>query len=257
MFKFILLCLSTSKAAGLNYGNLATNVEHTFNGCLDIVGDVTDYKSDVARLGNGRRRNGDGAHDDMLQACVLILKATDNYRIAHSMVVAQNVVNWREIGHLNQRLKAAVSKKLDKIPIYVASKDGDLATDFHAKCDGKGPTVVIVKTTTGNVFGGYTDVSWSSSGGWSTSSASFLFKLRPAIGWYPLKDNQRKNAVFRSSAYGPIFGYGSDLYVVSHALVNDNSQVKGYSYAASGYTLNGGTKNFQVEDYVVYKAIPL
>jgi len=261
MLLFALWLISTSKGASLNYKDLVANVENTFDVCLDIVGDVGDYISDVARLGNVRRRNGDGVHADQLGACISILKATDKYRFAHSMVTAQNVVNWQEIRHLNNRLNKAVSKKLGKIPIYVASKDGDRAQDFHEKCDGKGPTVAIIKTTTGNILGGYTDVSWSIGGGYRPSSSSFIFRLRPHIGWYELqKGTSRKNtatAVYHSQSYGPTFGGGHDIYVSDNALEHQSSYVNGYSYAAFKNTLNDGTRNFQVEDYVVYKAIPL
>jgi len=256
MLLFALWLISTSKGASLNYKDLVANVENTFDVCLDIVEDVGDYISDVARLGNVRRRNGDGVHADQLGACISILKATDKYRFAHSMVTAQKVVNWQEIRHLNNRLNKAVSKKLGKIPIYVASKDGDRAQDFHEKCDGKGPTVVIIKTTTGKIFGGYTDVSWNSGNQWGYSSTSFLFRLRPAIGWYELKSADR-NAVLNHGSLGPVFGGGNDIRVSDNALDTHNSYVRGSSYAASGYTLNAGTRYFQVEDYVVYKAIPL
>ena len=43
--------------------------------------------------------------------------------------------------------------------IYRASRDGWAATNFHACCDRKGPTVTVVKS--GNwIFGGYTEQHW-------------------------------------------------------------------------------------------------
>ena len=47
--------------------------------------------------------------------------------------------------------------------IYKGSKDGFKASDFHSKCDDKSNTLVIVKSSNGNVFGGYTEQSWSGS----------------------------------------------------------------------------------------------
>ena len=38
--------------------------------------------------------------------------------------------------------------------------DGWAASTFHSNCDGKGPTVTIIKVGT-YIFGGYTEVSWS------------------------------------------------------------------------------------------------
>ena len=43
-----------------------------------------------------------------------------------------------------------------------ANTDGWAATTFHRNCDGKGPTVTIIKVND-YIFGGYTDVSWNSS----------------------------------------------------------------------------------------------
>ena len=42
-----------------------------------------------------------------------------------------------------------------------ANTNGWAATTFHSNCDGKGPTVTIIKVND-YLFGGYTDVSWFS-----------------------------------------------------------------------------------------------
>ena len=41
-----------------------------------------------------------------------------------------------------------------------ASVDGWAASTFHSRCDGKGPTVTIIRVGK-YIFGGYTSVSWS------------------------------------------------------------------------------------------------
>jgi len=40
-----------------------------------------------------------------------------------------------------------------------ASVDGWAASTFHSRCDGKGPTVTIIRVGR-YIFGGYTSVSW-------------------------------------------------------------------------------------------------
>ena len=42
-----------------------------------------------------------------------------------------------------------------------AKTDGWAASTFHSNCDGKGPTVTIIQVGS-YIFGGYTDLSWSS-----------------------------------------------------------------------------------------------
>ena len=43
---------------------------------------------------------------------------------------------------------------------YRASRDGDLAKDFHSQCDFIGPNITVVKTKKGYIFGGFTIKSW-------------------------------------------------------------------------------------------------
>ena len=38
------------------------------------------------------------------------------------------------------------------------------ASKFHELCDGKGKTVTLITTSTGNICGGFTSVSWASGG---------------------------------------------------------------------------------------------
>lgn len=62
------------------------------------------------------------------------------------------------LGYLNPHLR---SQSYSRYAVcWNTSKDGwDGLNSFHAKCDGRGPTVTIVRVGP-YVFGGYADVSW-------------------------------------------------------------------------------------------------
>ena len=47
--------------------------------------------------------------------------------------------------------------------IYRASEQGYTGKSFHRYCDTKGPTLIVIKSSGGWIFGGYTTRSW---GGW-------------------------------------------------------------------------------------------
>ena len=47
------------------------------------------------------------------------------------------------------------------VKCWHAKTDGWAASTFHSNCDGRGPTVTIIKVKD-YIFGGYTDVPWSS-----------------------------------------------------------------------------------------------
>ena len=48
--------------------------------------------------------------------------------------------------------------------IYRASEHGYSAKSFHECCDDKGPTLIVIKSSGGWIFGGYTTQSWSGIG---------------------------------------------------------------------------------------------
>jgi len=154
-------------------------------------------------------------------------------------------VNW-----LNAQLNT-VSRKLGNT-LYRASLDGDSSSAFHSRCDNKGPTVVIVITEFGNVFGGFTYTSWSSSGGYTASTGSFLFRLRPSMGKYVMKSGRENYAVYLTASYGPTFGNGHDLNLKSGCMSSTSSYNNiGNTYDGSGHVLNNGVNAFKVRDYVV------
>ena len=48
---------------------------------------------------------------------------------------------------------------------------------FHELCDGKDKTVTLITTSTGNICGGFTSVSWASIKGGKMDKEAFLFSL--------------------------------------------------------------------------------
>ena len=44
--------------------------------------------------------------------------------------------------------------------LYRASRDGWLASDFHMRCDFRGPTVSFIRSSKGFVCAGYAKISW-------------------------------------------------------------------------------------------------
>ena len=58
---------------------------------------------------------------------------------------------------------------------YCASRDGWKAKIFHSLVDKKGPAVVLARTVSGGVFGGYNPTGWVNYGEYRGSIAAFLF----------------------------------------------------------------------------------
>jgi hypothetical protein len=101
--------------------------------------------------------------------------------------------------------------------LYRASRDGHNAAAFHARCDGKGPTLTALRSANGCVFGGFAAVGWASGGVFVEAPGSWLFSLVGVRGSRPLRmdlvDANHAHAVGHGSACGPVFGGGRDLCV--------------------------------------------
>lgn len=61
--------------------------------------------------------------------------------------------------------------------VYQASKDGFHSNEFHSHCDGIAHTLTVIKATSGNIFGGYTEQPWSSNGCYVDDKKAFIFSL--------------------------------------------------------------------------------
>jgi len=115
-------------------------------------------------------------------------------------VVVQPPPFWSISQHLNltepqvQALEGWTGRRLtaDKL-LYLASCDGFESRKFHKLCDRKGPTLTLVRTDTGHIFGGYTCVPWSKGElttlppRWNRAfhhdESSFVFRLTSPKGW--------------------------------------------------------------------------
>jgi len=233
---------------------LLSQVENNFAECLGIVHALGDFDYDFHE---NRRRDVAVNARKKLMVCGQMAKVSATFSRDY-FVLSRGVLGILQSSESSflKNLLRKVNKKMGEI-LYVASVDGDAASKFHNLCDHQGPTLVVVETTDGVIFGGFTDVSWQSKHPrYYSSSTSFLFQIRPAMKAFGIK--VIKDAVCHQPNYGPTFGGGHDLYISSNAMSGTSSYVNGHSYSSPKSDLiNKGLKYFKVKDYVVLKAVSL
>jgi hypothetical protein len=62
--------------------------------------------------------------------------------------------------------------------LYKGCIHGDKASDFHSRCDNKGPTITFIQTVGGRRFGGFTSLDWDQSENIKSSDPhAFVFSL--------------------------------------------------------------------------------
>lgn len=143
--------------------------------------------------------------------------------------------------------------------IYKATRDGFEGKTFHRLCDNQGPTMVIIRSTGGYVFGGYASQSWNSNGSYINAQDSFLFLLTNANGNQPTKFICKKNsyALYGDESYGPTFGNNHDLKISDCSNANNDSCCNlGGSYPNTlslGPLTFTGENEFQITDIEVFK----
>jgi len=260
-FMFTLLVTEASNWHQYYDSALISEVYSAFSECSAAYGVFQDFVSESS-LDTDRRRNEDqfAEVDGILKTCGAILDAAAIFREephafgGNGLVFGNIILRSSELTFLNAIL-GDKSKEIGDT-LYIASRDGDAASDFHSACDDQGPTVVIVQTESGDVFGGYAGISWDSPGGsnMKVSTNSFVFKLRPEMKSYLIQNDLY--ALTHDDDFGP--GFYGEFYIVSEALSGINAWVypSSKNFAASdGSYFADGLASFKVTDYAVLKAI--
>ncbi len=156
--------------------------------------------------------------------------------------------------------------------IYKASRDGFKASDFHAKCNShpilqKG-TLTVIKSDSGNVFGGFTEKAWSSHQGFVTDPSAFIFSLVNKDK-NPFKvncSNDGQYGIYCNENYGPVFGGDGeklrDIVIISDSNTLNKSYTDfGYAYQHPDYqretdkakSILAGSFKFHIDEIEVYE----
>ena len=136
--------------------------------------------------------------------------------------------------------------------LFKSSKDGDLLKIFHEKCDNKGPTIIIIKSSNGKIFGGYNPLSWDESNKFKNDSNTFIFSLDTKAKYIIEKEEQKKYSIFcGKNAIG--FGGGFDICIKDQFMKNSNNYSKTPTTfnTKNQYELTGEL-NFMITELEVY-----
>jgi len=138
--------------------------------------------------------------------------------------------------------------------IYRGSRNGYSAQEFHDFCDARGSTIILIRSTSKKVFGGYTDVSWNRDDQYQSTDKSFLFSM-DFKEKFKLKPGHAQYAIKGSKELGPCFGGGHDLRLSPDFKSEECSGYIGFSYEAGGKYASDiyGDTSFFVDEIEVYK----
>eukprot|EP00026_Physarum_polycephalum_P011907 Phypoly_transcript_12155.p1 GENE.Phypoly_transcript_12155~~Phypoly_transcript_12155.p1 ORF type:complete len:331 (+),score=42.69 Phypoly_transcript_12155:133-1125(+) len=153
--------------------------------------------------------------------------------------------------------------------LWKGSEHGFTAYQFHSHCDSKGPTLVVIRSTQGWIFGGYASVSWTSDGKYHGDGQSFLFTITNPHNMPPTKYVYKKalasahththSDICGKADNGPTFGAGHDLCIYNNCNLVKSSYFNFPSsyedttaYKSNTFT---GSTNFIVQEVEVYQML--
>ena len=139
--------------------------------------------------------------------------------------------------------------------LFKFSEKEDKISDFHKKCDNNPNILCVIKTSKNVKFGGFTEISWTTSNQEKRDDNAFCFSLTKykiydiikgmiAIGDY---DN---HIVFRNN----IFWISTDYKTLYKGSCVKNSQ-SNYSGEDIMYEINNGEKDFVIDKIEVYQVL--
>ncbi len=222
----------------------------SFQGIVDYLNElVISGEDDVPTLPT--EEGGEGRHMNYLD-CYLNLfginapPSMPDSSIVTSRTEANTIHQWLGEGGVDGGLELT----------YRSSRDGLSTEAFHNKCDNVGPTLLLIRTISGGVLGGYTDASWESNGSYRKANKSFLFVLSGFGGGSPckmkLKDKDDSEAVYHGRDFGPTFGSGNDICVTTAGGGPAVVIEMGNSYERCPIEQMNTRTNFSIKDMEVF-----
>ena len=142
--------------------------------------------------------------------------------------------------------------------LWKGSRDGFAASKFHSNCDGKGPTLTVIQSTDGVIFGGYASHPWCNSGGVGhQDDTAFIYSITKG---YKVSKQNNGNSIRCGSGYGPRFGSGNDILIYDNCNATNSNYGTGVASGStyklpSGESYIAGKHDFTVKEIEVYSVI--
>ena len=175
-----------------------------------------------------------------------------------SSIVNNNNIRFFDI--IKQKLKDIYKrKKIGFKMIYNAKENGDSSQTFHELCDNHNNTLVIVNTTTKNIFGGFASKTWNSMEiGRKKDDKSFIFSINKQKIYNPKIDDleRQRYHLFCSDNDGPCFyAFSINNLFFKNGGYCDEIEKCNYNFFENEYEINNGEKKFQVKQLEIYEII--
>ena len=178
------------------------------------------------------------------------------YRTEEGRVIFRNgilygiIKQYSEIEKVVGKIQSILQKGARFKIVYKATESGDRAISFHQLCDNVDISLVLIETTKGVRFGGFTTKNWKGNCEQKIDNDAFVFSIDKNKIYEVIKNEM---AIGCYPKFGPVF-FGCQIRVYDN-FFNKNSTTchKKLNFKTTeDYELNNGEQYFIVKDIEVY-----
>ena len=210
------------------------------NEILELKNENSALKKRILEIENWKKRKEEEEEEEKKR------KEEEEKKKFPSLILTEKNQKELIITKLKNRGKTINSLNL----LFRASRDGDQSSVVHNKIDGKKDILMIVQTTKGLKFGGYTQIGFDSSNNSKQDAQAFLFSIDKNKTY----DNiPNKNAIYCYSSGCPYFFSDSgnfNIEIPNTFYSNDGKTTKKGDcyYTTEDYEINGGEEKFRIKE---------
>jgi hypothetical protein len=173
-------------------------------------------------------------------------------KVTKSVIKGDIIHDLKELEMITRKINKSNNRIILNL-LYKATSDSDSAAAFHQKCDKARSSLVLVETTEGLRFGGFTSKDWRGDCIDKKDENAFVFSLDKMKTYGVIED---ENAIGCYPNFGPIF-LGCQIRIYDKAFEKGGTTFEGgLNYdTEEDFELNGGKRVFGVKDIEVYEVI--
>ena len=160
------------------------------------------------------------------------------------------IKRYSEINNIVNKIQEKLQKGVKFKILFKAIEMGDKANIFHQKCDSVDMSLIIIETSKGVRFGGFTTKSWEGNCVQKIDNDAFVFSIdKKKI--YDVITNE--SAVGCYPKFGPVF-FGCQIRIYDNFFKKESTTChRKLNYKTTqDYELNNGEQSFFVKDIEVY-----
>ena len=218
-----------------------SNIQETSNSSSPEISNLIKKVEDLEkRMKDLESKIGDGKNLGMISS---VDENDDGEKVFNSNIIKSKeehvIKSWFNTKILSAEL------------IYDTATDGDSIDDFRKKCYGQFPTMILIRTDMGFLFGGYATTAWKDNGPISDYN-SFVFSFNP--------DKKYNVTMPRFALYGCnskekiLFQFGSLCFrIEENCTKSGNNVIRGSGYEKGLIDLIKGDHKFRVSRLEVFK----